>query len=129
MSLFVFNATGGASAVMAYAQDVTLTFDQTYQKFLFMTTGVDFMSRSQDVLVDQNVKMEIGRLYAGVDLFQLMDSAVNISAMPVLVSNADQVTGTFSLYSARIEHYQFRGREKELFSDSITIRAPDISGV
>lgn len=120
---------GGSSAVLAFAENVEVNVDDTYQKFLYMPTGTDFGGRSEYVLTDRNVRMSVGRLFAGSQMYLLMDSAVNISATMPLISNADQATAQFTLYSARINHYQNVGREGQLWREGITIIAPDISGI
>lgn len=127
LSLFVWQ--GASSAQLAYAESIDLTVDDSYQKFLFMTTGVDYQSRSQFVETDRNVRMNVGRLYAGASLFQLMDSAVNISAVMTNYNTADNVSAQFILYSARIPSYQLAGREGQLWRDSISIIAPNVSGL
>lgn len=127
LSLYVWQ--GGTSALLAFAENVEVDIEDTYEKFLYHTTGTDFGSRSQYVLTDRNCEMRVGRLFAGASLLLLMDSGVNISAVAPLISQADQATAQFTLYSARISQYQNVGREGQLWRDAVTIRAPDFSGI
>ena len=127
MTLYLWQ--GGTSALLAFAENVEMSVDDSYQKFLYQTTGVRFGSRSEYVLTDRNARVTVGRLYAGASLLDLMESGVNISAVVPLINNADQVTAQFTLYSARISHYQNVGRAANLWRDSVTIIAPDFSGI
>ncbi len=127
LSLFVWQ--GGSSAVAVFAENVEVTVDDEYKKYLYMTTGVSYGGRSEYVPTDRNVRMTVGRLYAGNSLLQLMNSGVNISAVATLYTPADGVSARFILWSARIPHYQAAGREGALWRDSINLIAPDISGV
>lgn len=127
LSFFLWN--GASSALLAFAENVEVAVDDSYQKFLYLPTATDFGNRSEYVLTDRNVRMTVGRLFAGSQMYLLMDSAVNISATMPLISNADQVTAQFTLYSARINHWQNVGREGQLWRESVNVIAPDISGI
>lgn len=127
MTFYLWN--GASSGVLAFAENVEASVDDSYQKFLYPTTGVAFGGRTEYVLTDRNARITVGRLYAGGSVLALMGSGVNISATLPMVSNADQATAQFTVYSARISHWQNVGREGNLWRESVMIMAPDYSGI
>ena len=123
LRLFLFS--GATSALAAFAESVEVTVEDPHRKFLYSTTGVGFAARSELVHTDRNVRMNVGALYAGQSLSNL--SGVNISAT-VNLTGVD-VTATFILWSARRTNFQLQGRDGGLWRQTISLIAPDISGL
>lgn len=124
-------ATANQTSVsqVVFAENVELTVDDSYQKFLYMTTGTPFGQRAHYSPTDRNVQMQVGRLFAGMELLNAMTANVNLSAVAHYDAPADGVPTEFVLYSARIPHYQAVGREGQIWRDNVTVIAPDISGL
>jgi hypothetical protein len=127
LTLYVWGV--GDSAAMSWAESVELDVDDAYRKFLYMTTGVGFQTRTQHLRTDRNVTLRIGRLFAGEFLLNIMNSAVNLSAVThfAALAPAEQVESEFVLYSARVTHFQAVGRHAEIWRENVTIIAPGIN--
>lgn len=127
LSLYVW--TGGSSAILAYAEDVQLQVSRSLTKYLYMTTGVGYASRSQYVETNKEVSLTLGRLYAGAGLYGMLASGANISATLNLSGGADGVTSVFTLWSAQIPDFSLQGAEGNIFKEKLKLIAPDCSGV
>lgn len=127
MSLYAWNGT--ASAVAAYAKDVQLQVNRSITKFLNMTTGVGYTTRSQYVETNKDVSLSIGALYAGATFYALMASGANVSAVINMLSPADGASSRFMLWSAQVPEFSLQGSEGAIFEQKIKIIAPDCSGI
>ena len=127
--LYLWN--GATSGIAAYAESIEVSVEDNYQKRVFFTaTGVSFGNKTHFLgPTNREVRMTIGKLYAGNSTLQLMQSAVNISAVESFNCSADGVTAKWIIWSARIPSYQANGREGGVWREQIRLIAPDVSGV
>lgn len=127
LTLYCF--TGTSSAIMAYAESVDLSVSRSLTKFLYPTTGVGYAARSQFVETNKTVALTIGKLYAGVSLYGMLQSGVNISATVNLSAPADGASSTLIIWSAQHSDFNLQGGEGAVFKEKVKLMAPDISGI
>lgn len=119
----------GESGLCAYAEQISLSYEVDIAKYLLDGTGQSYEARTRFVERDQNVRVNIGRMFAGASAFQMMQSGVNISAILDMVNGADQATVQFILWSAQSPSFQLDGSQAGIWREQIRLVAPDVSGI
>ena len=127
-SLWVFPA-GGSSAIMTYAENVSIDVDYGFIKFKNQTTGT-FAARTHFQLADKNVTFNFGQLYYGAATFLQANSATAFNAKLVFsAAGGAPNTGEIGIWSAVFNKFGLQGQENGVFHSRVSMLAADISGV